>query len=127
MKKKFLTLIIIMTLLGSIFFTSCSNQMLYGSWQLIETINAETGQGEAPMFANMMVFTINKDKTVTFLDKEYGKFTKSRNEFHFEQTSDIGEKMDVSGAWEIIGSELFIYPDDLAVQYHFVKVQKQVE
>jgi hypothetical protein len=111
----------------SVLFTGCANQVLYGTWQLAEVIDAETMQPEdqsGDMFFNLMAFTINRDKTVTFLDSEFGTFTKSRNEFVFTYAT-IGEeeKTTQSGAWELIGGDLYIYVDDAPLIYHFVRVE----
>jgi len=114
--------------MSCVLFTGCANQVLYGTWKLTDTIDAETLQPldqSANMFANMMVFTINKDKTVTFLDKEFGVFTKSRNEFTFTYTTKEGEEEKIqTGAWELNGSELNIWVDDTPLIYRFSRVEK---
>ncbi|MCK5129032.1 MAG: hypothetical protein KAQ68_04205 [Clostridiales bacterium] len=127
MRKTTTFLVIIMILLGIIVFSGCTNQVLYGSWQLQETTNLESGMSDTPMFQNIMVFTINKDGTVFFVNKKFGEYTKSRNDFHFVQTSDSETMLDMHGAWEIIGGDLYIRPNDTPVEYHFAKVVKSEE
>lgn len=127
MKRNFILLILMIAIMSLMLFSGCASKVLYGSWQVKETINLETGEGQAPMFANIMVFTINKDGTVYFADKEFGTYTKDRNEFYFVETSDKEEKMEVSGAFELDGGDLYIYPDDAAVKYHLVAVEQKDE
>ncbi len=127
MKKYVIIFIVIIALFSTVFFTGCANRVLYGTWQLKETINAETFESTTPMFANIMVFTVNRNGTVTFIDKEFGTFTKSRNEFRFIETSDEEEYMDITGAWELNGGDLYIWPDDIPVFYHLVAIQKKAE
>ena len=106
-------------------FTGCANQILYGTWQLQETVDAETGDSEEPMFANMMVFTINRDGTVTFLDEVFGTYEKDGNEFTFTYAVDEGEEPKYeSGAWELLGTDLYIYDDNKPLIYHFAAVTK---
>jgi hypothetical protein len=105
-------------------FSGCANKVLYGTWQLKETINSETGESQEPMFGNMMVFTINKDGTVTFIDDVFGTYEKDRNEFTFTYTADEGEEAQtVSGAWELLGTDLYIYDDSQPYTYHLVAVK----
>ena len=125
--RKFKILAVISVLvLGTLLFTGCANKILYGSWQLKETINAETDESEDPgMFANMMVFTINRDGTVDFLDKTFGTYEKNGSEFTFEYAVDEGEEAkSESGAWELIGTDLYIHDDSKPLIYHFVAVTK---
>ena len=127
MKKSIVFIILFALILSSFLFTGCANKVLYGTWKLQETINANTMQQEASsagMFANMMYFTINRDGTVTFLNQEFGTFTKSRNEFTFTYNQLEDEEPEVeTGAWELDGGNLRIWLDDTPVIYNFVRVE----
>jgi hypothetical protein len=135
MKKSRILVIILALLLSLVLFSGCKKNLLYNTWQLQEIVDAETKEGEEPMFANMMVFTINKDGTVYFMDSLFGTYEMDRNEFTFtyEQDEDDSEENSeedsentpeqVTGAWEIIGSELYIYPDSDPVYYYFAAVE----
>jgi hypothetical protein len=127
-KIKILALISVL-ILGVLLFTGCANKILYGSWQLKETINAETGEAEEPaMFANMMVFKINRDGTVEFLDKTFGTYEKKGSEFTFDYVVDEGEEAkSESGAWELIGTDLYIYDESKPLIYHLVAVTTKDE
>ncbi len=131
--KKFKILLIVASLLVSAFaFTGCSEKnVLYHSWQMQATIDAETKEETEPMFANMMVFTINKDGTVDFLDDVFGTYEKDRNEFVFTYVEDEDDPEStpepISGGWEIIGNELYIYPDTDPVIYKFAAVETKEE
>lgn len=124
MKKIKLLILASILILSFILFTGCANNILYGTWQMTETINADTGEAQDPgMFANMMVFTINKDGTVIFLDKVFGTYEKDGGEFTFTYTVDEGEEPKYeSGGWEIIGTDLYIHDDKTPLIYHFVSV-----
>lgn len=127
MKKSRILVLIIALLLSLVLFSGCAKNLLYNTWQLQEIVDAETKEGEEPMFANMMVFTINKDGTVYFMDSLFGTYEMDRNEFTFTYTQDEDDEEStpeqVVGAWEIIGSELFIYPDSDPVYYYFAAVE----
>jgi hypothetical protein len=129
--RKFIITAVVIVILISVLFAGCANQILYGTWKMTETINAKTFESSEPMFANMMVFRIYKNGTVEFLDEEFGTFTKSRNQFTFIETSDEDdddeELLKVSGAWELDGGDLYIYPDETPVIYHLVRLQDKVE
>ena len=129
--RKIKVLVLVFALIASVsLFSGCANKILYGTWQLQETIDAETNESEAPMFANMMVFTINKDGTVVFLDKVFGTYEMDRNEFVFTYTLDEESEEEpevVSGAWELIGTDLYIYPDDTPAIYHLAAVSTSNE
>ena len=131
MKKAITTSFLITSILLVMIFSGCASQVLYGSWQLSETIDANTleVQNNAnDMFSSMLVFTINRDKTVTFLDQEFGTFQKSRNEFTFTYTVEQGEEAKVqTGAWELSGMDLHIWLDEQPVIFHFVRVMKNDE
>ncbi len=126
MKKTKILLVVTALLLSSFIFSGCTQNILYNTWQLQETIDAETKESSQPMFANIMVFEIKKDGTVVFMDKVFGTYEKSRNEFTFTYAEDEENPEDtpeqVSGGWEIIKNDLYIYPDTDPVIYKFAAV-----
>lgn len=123
-KLKMLALISVLAV-GIVLFSGCANKVLYGTWQMTETINADTNESSEPMFVNMMVFTINKDGTVLFVDKVFGTYEKKGSEFLFTYAVDEGEEPKYeSGAWELIGTDLYIYDETKPYIYHFVAVTK---
>ena len=127
MKKTIIIITILLVLVSSALFLGCANQVLYGSWKLSETIDANTMQAQdasESMFSNVLIFKINRDKTVTFLDKEFGTFTKSGNEFTFAYTATEGEQAQIeTGAWELNGVNLRIWIDSAPMIYDFVRVE----
>lgn len=127
MKRKLILYIFAIAITSMLIFSGCGKNALYGSWQMKEIIDLKTGEANAPMFANIMVFKINKDGTVDFADKEFGTYTMDRNEFHFVEISDKEEKMDMTGAFRLDGADLYISPDDLEVEYHLVAVVEKDE
>jgi hypothetical protein len=131
MKKTIVFITLIVILLSTFLFTGCANQVLYGTWQLTETIDANTLRSESTtnsIFANIMVFKINRDKTVTFLDSEFGTFTKSRNEFTFTYMVEEGAEAKVeTGAWELDGGTLRIWLDAEPVIYQFIRVEENAK
>ena len=123
MKRYKLLALVLAFAAAAFIFSGCANKVLYGTWQVTETINAETGESQEPMFANMMVFTINRDGTVMFADNVFGTYEKDRNEFTFTYAADEGEEeTTVSGAWELLGTDLYIYDEDQPYIYHLVAV-----
>ena len=124
MKRYRLLALVLALAATAVIFSGCANKVLYGTWQVKETINVETGESQEPMFANMMVFTINRDGTVMFAGDVFGTYEKDRNEFTFTYTVDEGEEAQtVSGAWELLGTDLYIYDEDQPVAYHLVAVK----
>ncbi len=124
MKRYKLLALVLALAATAVIFSGCANKVLYGTWQLKETISVETGESQEPMFANMMVFTINRDGTVTFADDVFGTYEKDRNEFTFTYSVDEGEEATVvSGAWELLGTDLYIYDDSQPYTYHLVAVK----
>ncbi len=130
MKKTTMFAIIIVAIINLLIFSGCASKVLYGSWQFTETIDAQTGESQEPVFSNVitMVFTINNDGTVYFMDNLFGTYEKKGKEFTFTYKSKEGDEPNhVSGAWELIGTDLYIYDDNKPLIYHLVTVQKNDE
>lgn len=128
MKKKLgIIAIIIVLVVVSMMFTGCADQIKYGTWKVTQTGNPETGVFEDSFFP--ITVRLEKDGTVYLYDSEFGKVKESRQNYHFEQTSDLGdEKLIQDGAWEIDTENedgsivMYIYPDDQKVVYKLVRI-----
>lgn len=125
--KKRLLLIVVIVIVLSVLFAGCSREIKYGTWKLSQTGNPDTGQFEDFMFP--ITIRVDKDGTVYMLDTEFGIVTEDRQNYHFEQTSDLGDtKIVQDGAWEIIinkenGSiELYVYPDTQKIVYKLIRL-----
>ena len=125
MKKIKILVLVSVLVMAVLLFSGCANKILYGSWQLKETINMDTNESQEPMFANMMVFTIQKDGTVLLMDSEFGTYEKDGSEFIFTYDTDEGEEPKYeTGAWELIGTDLYIYDETKPYTYHLVAVTR---
>ena len=128
MRKIKLLVLVSVLIVSAALFSGCANKILYGTWQMTETIDAETGESEEPMFMNMMVFTVNRDGTVMLMDSLFGTFEKDGNEYEF--TYDLDDDEDPkyeSGAWELIGTDLYLYDENKPLIYHFVAVTRETD
>lgn len=127
--RKIKLLVLISVLIASVaLFSGCANKILYGTWQMTETISAETGESTEPMFKNMMVFTVNRDGTVMLMDSLFGTFEKDKNEYEFTYDVDEGEEAQTeTGAWELIGTDLYLYDDNQPYIYHLVAVTRETD
>lgn len=123
MKRRILALAVLIMVAASAFLLiGCANKMLYGSWKLVQSADADTGEFKDYDFMFPIVLEIKSDGTVWMLGSLFGTYEKEGREYKFWYDND-GEKGELlTGGWEMIGAELFIYPDDIPVIYKFSRL-----
>lgn len=107
--------------------TGCFRDVLYGNWSLAYTSNVDgTNQSKPPIAVAM---TLEKDGTCLLYGSYFGTFTMDRDEFTLTMGDEPGDTSGgaITGAWEMLGSNLVLYPDSDDIMYVFNKVEATAE
>jgi|GEM_PF-5305069 len=118
MRRSISALLVLAMVIASAFaFTGCAERILYGEWKMVQTGDPETGEFKDYDFLFPIVLEVRRDGTIYMMDSLFGTYEKKGHEFEFwfDEKGEKGEL--ITGGWELIGSDLYIYPDKEAVIY----------